>query len=144
LFKKYHPRINLTSDNTFVNLLNTIKPFSGHDNCGPWGLNNKIRKNISCVATLRNLYFKILSMRCIKFAQKTQEAKISAFKLIKGRFRRDPNFVSYWQRNGSWQTEKNLSLVSCFLVIKRENLQQCFFIFLVTKPKLHSYSICGK
>jgi hypothetical protein len=46
---------------------------------GPLGLNSKTSKNLSEVATLRNLNFKILSMKCIKLAQKTLVAKISAF-----------------------------------------------------------------
>jgi hypothetical protein len=38
---------------------------------GPWGLNSKTSKNLSKVANLRNLNFKILSMKCIKLAHKT-------------------------------------------------------------------------
>jgi hypothetical protein len=42
-----------------------IKPFSGHKN-GPWGLNIKTSKNISEVATLRNLNFRIASSISLK------------------------------------------------------------------------------
>jgi hypothetical protein len=45
---------------------------------GPWGLNSKTSKNLSKVATLRNLNFKILSMQDIKLAQMTSGAKILA------------------------------------------------------------------
>jgi hypothetical protein len=67
LFKKFHPRINLTPlFFTKSYLLNTIKPFSGHE---------KISKNLYKEGTLRNLNFKILSMQDIKLAP---GAKISA------------------------------------------------------------------
>jgi hypothetical protein len=45
----------------------------------PYGLNSKTSKNLSEVATLMNLNFKILSIKCIKLFQKTLGAKISAF-----------------------------------------------------------------
>jgi hypothetical protein len=44
-----------------------------------YGLISKTSKNLSEVTTLRNLKFKILSMRVIKLAQKTLRAKISFF-----------------------------------------------------------------
>jgi hypothetical protein len=44
---------------------------------GLYDLNCITSKNLSKVATLRNPNFKILSMRCIKLALKTQGAKIS-------------------------------------------------------------------
>jgi hypothetical protein len=46
---------------------------------GPEGLNCITSKNLSEVATLRNLNFLILSMQDIKFAQMTSGTKISAF-----------------------------------------------------------------
>jgi hypothetical protein len=79
LFEKFHPRINLTTlyfTKTYI--LNTIKPFSGHKN-RPLGLKQQNPKNLSEVATLRHLNFKILSMRYIKLAQTTPVARISAF-----------------------------------------------------------------
>jgi hypothetical protein len=79
LFKKFLPRINLTTfflTKTYI--LNTIKLFSGHRN-QPLGLKQQTLKNLSEVATLRNLNFKILSMRYIKLAQMTPGAGISAF-----------------------------------------------------------------
>jgi hypothetical protein len=79
LFKRFHPRINLTTlFLTKIYILNTIKPFSGLEN-RPSGLKQQKLKNLSLVATLRNLNFKILSMKCIKLAQKTPGAEISAF-----------------------------------------------------------------
>jgi hypothetical protein len=55
LFKKFHPRINLTTlFLTKIYILNTIKPFSGHKN-QPSGLKQQNLKNLSEVATLRNL-----------------------------------------------------------------------------------------
>jgi hypothetical protein len=42
---------------------------------GPWGLNSKTSKNLSLVATLRNLNFKILSMQDTKLAQMNPGAK---------------------------------------------------------------------
>jgi hypothetical protein len=75
LFKKFHPRINLTTlFLTKLYLLNTIKQFSGHENRSL----DKISKNLYKGGTLRNLNFKILSMQDIKLAQKTPGAKISA------------------------------------------------------------------
>jgi hypothetical protein len=47
----------------------------------PGVLNSITSKNLSEVATLRNLNFKILRMRYIKLAQKTLGAKISASQL---------------------------------------------------------------
>jgi hypothetical protein len=79
LFKKFHPRTNLTTlflTKTYI--LNTIKPFSGHKNW-PLGLKQQNLKNLFEVATLRNLNFKILSIRYIKLAQMTPGARISAF-----------------------------------------------------------------
>jgi hypothetical protein len=58
LFKKFHPRINLTTlflTKTYI--LNTIKPFSGHKNW-PIGLKQQNLKNLSEVATLRNIAHK--------------------------------------------------------------------------------------
>jgi hypothetical protein len=79
LFKKFHPRINLTTlFLTKIYILNTIKPFSGHKN-RLLGLKQQNLKNLSEVATLRNLNFKILSMRYNKLAQMTPGARISAF-----------------------------------------------------------------
>jgi hypothetical protein len=78
-FKKFHPKINLTTlFLTKIYTLNTIKPFSGHKN-RPLGLKQQNLKNLSEVAGLRNLNFKILSMRYIKLAQMTPGARISAF-----------------------------------------------------------------
>jgi hypothetical protein len=62
LFKKFLPRINLTTFfSTKTYILSTIKPFPGHKN-PPLGLKQQNLKNLSEVATLRNLNFKILSM----------------------------------------------------------------------------------
>jgi hypothetical protein len=72
LFKRFHPRINLTTlFLTKTYLLNTIKPFSDHEYrfLGP-----KQQK----VATLRNLKFKILSLQDTKLGQMRPGAKISA------------------------------------------------------------------
>jgi hypothetical protein len=79
LFKKFYPRINRTTlFSTKTYLLNTIKPFLGHET---WSLGPKLQnlKNLSEVATLRNLNFKILRMQDIKLAQMRLGAKISAF-----------------------------------------------------------------
>jgi hypothetical protein len=47
LFKKFHPRINLTTlFLTKTYLLNTIKHFEA-TKTGPWGLNSKTSKNLS-------------------------------------------------------------------------------------------------
>jgi hypothetical protein len=74
LFKKFHPRINLaTLFSTKSYLLNTIQPFSGHENRS----STKSQKPLQG-GTLRNLNFKILSMQDIKLAQKTPGVKISA------------------------------------------------------------------
>jgi hypothetical protein len=78
LFKKFHPRINRTTLLfTKTYLLNTIKPFLGHE---IWSIGSKLHnlKNLSEVATLRNLNFLILSMQDIKLAQMRPGAKISA------------------------------------------------------------------
>jgi hypothetical protein len=65
LFKKFHPRINLaTLFSTKAYLLNTIKPFSGHENRSL----TKSQKNLYKGGTLMNLNFKILSMLDIKLA----------------------------------------------------------------------------
>jgi hypothetical protein len=80
LLKKFHCRINLTTfflTKTYI--LNTIKPFSGHRN-QPLGLKQQNLKNLSEVATLRNLNFKILSMRYIKLAQMTPGVSFLAYK----------------------------------------------------------------
>jgi hypothetical protein len=55
-------------------LLNTIKPFSDHKNrsLGPK------QQNLSEVATLRNLNFKILISQDTKLAQMKPGAKVSA------------------------------------------------------------------
>jgi hypothetical protein len=72
LFKKFHPRLNLTTrffpKPILSYLLNTIKLFLGH---ATWSLGPKQQnlKSLSKVATLWNLYFKTLSMRCIKLVQ---------------------------------------------------------------------------
>jgi hypothetical protein len=80
LFKKFHPRIYLTTlFLTKTSLLNTIKPFSGYKN-RPLGLKQQNLKNLSEVATLRNLNFKILSIRYIKLAQMTPRASFLAHK----------------------------------------------------------------
>jgi hypothetical protein len=61
LFKKCHPRINLTRIlPTKTYLLNTLKPFSSHENQS-LGPTQQTSKNLSSVAALRNLKFKILS-----------------------------------------------------------------------------------
>jgi hypothetical protein len=73
MFKKFHPRINLTT--LFLTksyLLNTIKPFPGHEK----RFLTKSRKLVQ-VGTLRILNFKILSKQHIKLAQNTPGAKIS-------------------------------------------------------------------
>jgi hypothetical protein len=79
LFKRFHPRdkSETTIFFTKIYLLNTIKPFSDHENRS-LGLNSKTSKNLSEVATLRNLNFKILSMQDTKLAQMRPRAKISA------------------------------------------------------------------
>jgi hypothetical protein len=74
LFKKFHARIKLaTIFSTKSYLLNTIKPFSSHENRSL----KKSQKHLQG-GTFRNLNLKILrSMQDIKLAQKTPEAKIS-------------------------------------------------------------------
>jgi hypothetical protein len=80
LFKKFHPRINLTTFfSTKTYLLNPINPFLGHET---WSLGPKqhiTSKNLSEVATLRNLNFLILSMQDIKLAPMRPGTKILAF-----------------------------------------------------------------
>jgi hypothetical protein len=74
LFKKFHPRINLTTlISTKSCLLNTIKVFSGHKNRSL----TKSQKPLQG-GTLRYLNFKILSMQDIKFTYKTPEARFVA------------------------------------------------------------------
>jgi hypothetical protein len=76
-FKKFHPRIDLTTFFlTKSYLLNTIKPFSGHEN----RYLTKSQKTFR--GTLRNLNFKILSIQDIKLVQKALGAKISALKVL--------------------------------------------------------------
>jgi hypothetical protein len=78
LFKRFHPRIKLTTLFLTKNyLLNTIKLFSDHENRS-LGLKSKTPKNLSEVATLRNLNLKILSMQDTKLAQMRPGAIISA------------------------------------------------------------------
>jgi hypothetical protein len=75
LFKKFHPRINLTT--LFYpkpHLLNTIKPFPGHENRSLAKLQNPLQE-----VTLRNMNFKKFNIQDIKLAPKTPGAKISAF-----------------------------------------------------------------
>jgi hypothetical protein len=75
LFKKFHPRLNLTTLScTKLYLLNTIKPFSGHENRSL----TKFQKTFTRGVPLRNLNFKILSMQDIKLAQMGPGAEISA------------------------------------------------------------------
>jgi hypothetical protein len=79
LFKKFHPRTNRTTlFVTKIYLLITIKPFLSDET---WSLGPELQtsKNLSEVATLRNLNFLILSMQDIKLAQMRPGTKISAF-----------------------------------------------------------------
>jgi hypothetical protein len=74
LFKKFHHRINLaTLFWTKSYLLNTVKPFSSHENRSLTKSQKPLQEG-----TLRNLNFNILSMQGFKLAKKTPEAKISA------------------------------------------------------------------
>jgi hypothetical protein len=113
LFKRFHPRINLTTlFLTKTYLLNTIKPFLSHEN---WSLgpNSKTPKNLSLVATLRNLNYKILSMQDIKLAQMRPGAKISALKVLW--FRRGTNFCP--RRRRLRMTDENFFIAFFFHVL---------------------------
>jgi hypothetical protein len=68
---------------------------------GPCGLNSKTSKNLSKVATLKNLNFKILRMQDIKFAQMKPGTKIYGLDC-----RRGTNFAF----NGNRVTDGNFSI----------------------------------
>jgi hypothetical protein len=59
LFKEFHPRINLTTFFFTITYLLEGRSLG----TGPWDLNSKTSKNLSVVATLMSLNFKILSMQ---------------------------------------------------------------------------------
>jgi hypothetical protein len=62
LFRKFHPRINLTTlffTKTYI--LNTIKPFSGHKN-RPLGLKQQNLKNLSEEPEFQNSEYEALQV----------------------------------------------------------------------------------
>jgi hypothetical protein len=95
LFKKFHPRINLT---TFFfaksYLLNTIKPFSGHENCSL----TKFQKTFTRGIPLGTWISKFWVCRTSSWPKWRREPKFQLCRSYGLGCRRGTNFCQRWRR----------------------------------------------
>jgi hypothetical protein len=133
LFKKFHPRINLTTlFSTKSYLLNTIKPFSGHENRSL----TKFQKTFTRGVPLGTWTSKFWVCRTLSWPKWGREPKFQLSRSYGLGCRRGTNFCQ--RRRRRRVTDGNI-FIAFFHVLWFEQKQ--FFKIVGVKPILSIYSI---